>query len=60
MKWWIRRRDPNPDDERLREAEEQVAELIERAEPVHQFLWKRHDRNHWAETVERLYRGESA
>lgn len=59
MKWPWQRRDETPDDERLREAERHVEELARRAEPVHSYLWRRQERNHWAEAIEAAFRRHS-
>lgn len=63
MPWPFRREprdplpDPNPD---LLDAEYQVRRLEERAHRVERVLRPRHERNHWSETVDELWRGRLA
>lgn len=56
---FTRRREPG-EDPALREAEDQVLLLEHRAHRVEQALRPRHERNHWSETVNELWRGRHA
>lgn len=54
------RETPDPATPALRMAESQVRDLEERAHRVVGILQPRHDRNHWSETVDELWRGRPA
>ena len=60
MPWPFRRETPEPENPALQEAEYQVRRLEERAHRVERILRPRHDRNHWSETVDELWRGRPA
>jgi len=60
MPWTFRRTTPEPENPALAEAERQVSQLEERAHRVVGILRPRHDRNHWSETVDELWRGRPA
>lgn len=54
-----RRHRDQPEDPALAGAEQHVTELQQRARRVESVLRPRHDRNHWGETIARIYRGEA-
>ena len=60
MKWLSRRRNDDTPDPDLREAEYMVRRLEERAHRVESILRPRHERNHWSQTVDELWRGKPA
>lgn len=60
MRWPFRRETTTPENPALQEAEYQVRRLEERAHRVVGILRPRHDRNHWSETVDELWRGRPA